>query len=239
MSGWLCAGDQVVTSPDGSSVIISLVKGDIVDQHVDVIVNAANKELMGGTGVNGAIRQAAPSIAHACDQLPLLSGGIRCPVGDVRFTDACELRKNGVKYIAHAVGPDCRISGQAQHKEQLLRDAYKCSLEESCKRGATTIAFPSISTGIYAYDVKEASQVALKTVREFIQQYSGKMSLKEIRFVLFDDKDFKIYADVLIDPPVKTPRQSQTWLSWLNAHKTSLAVGVLALVTCYYLLNSD
>lgn len=200
MSGWLCAEQQIITRPDGSSVTITLMKGDIVQQQVDIIVNAANKELVGGTGVNGAIRKAAPSITSACEQFPLLPGGIRCPVGDVRITSAYELTKNGVKYIAHAVGPDCRIPEQEQHKKELLRDVYYNSIHEACELNAHTIAFCSLSTGVYSYDVKEAAQIALQIIRKFITNYPRTISLTEIRFVLWNDADLDAYTDALRNP---------------------------------------
>lgn len=192
------AQQRVLTRADGTTVTITLVKGDIVKQRVDAVVNAANKELIGGTGVNGAIRQTGgPGVAAECARFPEVNG-IRCPVGQVRMTSACALAINGVKHIIHAVGPDCRIPDQNNNKEELLQNAYRNSLVMACNVGAiTSIALPSLSTGVYGYNVQEAARVAIKTVVDYVNSYQGMFPIAEIRFVLWDDTDMQAYTNAL------------------------------------------
>ncbi len=165
---------------------LSLVRGDITEQSVDAIVNAANSRLAGGGGVDGAIhRKGGPSIMQECRKI----GG--CPTGNAVATGAGRLK---AKYVIHAVGPIYR--GGDRGEPELLSSAYRRSLEVAKEKGCTSIAFPSISTGAYGYPVEEASRIALKTVIEFIEREDW---FELVRFVLFTDDDLKVYRKTLED----------------------------------------
>ncbi len=159
---------------------IELVQGDITAQDVDAIVNAANARLAGGGGVDGAIHRAAgPELMKACRRI----GG--CPTGSAVITPGYALR---ARFVIHAVGPVWR--GGREKESELLRSAYRTSLEIAARRSLASIAFPSISTGAYGYPVHEAAHVALTTTRVFLQEADGSGgipgSVRLIRFVLFD-----------------------------------------------------
>ena len=139
---------------------VELVQGDIVEQDVDAIVNAANTSLLGGGGVDGAIHRAAgPELLAECRGI----GG--CPTGEARITRGYRLR---ARYVIHAVGPVYR--GQPRDAE-LLASAYLSSLQLASQHGIKTLAFPSISTGIYAYPLDQAAPIALRTVKTYLEQH--------------------------------------------------------------------
>jgi len=168
----------------GSATVV-LVQGDITRQDTEAIVNAANTTLLGGGGVDGAIhRRGGLTILEECRAL----GG--CATGDAKVTSGGRL---AARWVVHTVGPVYRDGrgGEAT----LLASAYRRSLEEACRVGARTVAFPSISTGAYRYPVVEAAAVALGTVHAFLEGTSG--GLEEVRFVLFSGADFDVYADAL------------------------------------------
>ncbi len=136
-------------------VDIEVVLGDITKQDVDVVVNAANSSLLGGGGVDGAIHRAAgPDLVHACRLL----GG--CKTGDAKITKGFRLP---ARWIVHSVGPVWR--GGNNGESELLASCYRRSLEEAVKVSAQTIAFPSISTGIFGYPIELASEIAVSTIR--------------------------------------------------------------------------
>ncbi len=167
--------------------VLTLVQGDITHQRVDAIVNAANSRLVGGGGVDGAIRRAGgPAIEEECARIRAAQGG--CPTGSAVITGAGRLP---ARYVIHAVGPVW--SGGRQGEAALLASAYRSSLELATAHGVRTIAFPSISTGVYGYPVALAAQVALRTVVEVVQG----TSIEEVRFVLFSEQDFDAYAAAL------------------------------------------
>ncbi len=167
---------------------ISLVRGDITEQHVDAIVNAANAQLAGGSGVDGAIHRAGgPTIMAECRAI----GG--CPTGKAVRTTAGDLPS---KYVIHAVGPIWRGGGHGE--PDLLASAYTASLEAAAAAGARTIAFPSISTGAYGYPKASAADIALATVASCAPE----LNFDEIRFVLFSDADLQVYQQAL------APRES-------------------------------
>lgn len=170
-----------------SSCLLSLVVGDITTQTVDAIVNAANSRLIGGGGVDGAIRRAGgPAIETECAAIRAERGG--CPTGSAVITGAGRLP---ARYVIHAVGPIWQGGGQGE--ADLLASAYRNSLELAAERGARTVAFPSISTGVYGYPVAAAARVALRTVAgELVSR-----PFDEVRFVLFSDADFAAYAEAL------------------------------------------
>ena len=181
-----------------SKPTLDAVLGSIIDQKVDVIVNAANPLLQGGNGVCGVIFKAAgwSQLQKACNQYPLKKG-IRCPVGQARITDSFLLKKNGILNIIHAVGPDARIIKDPKVQRSLLMSAYTQSLQLATEQRLTSIAFPFISSGIYAVDHQLAAQAAVTAAQNFIQGSST--SLKEIRFVLINTKDLQLFQSLLND----------------------------------------
>ena len=154
--------------------VVELVQGDITDQGTDAIVNAANSGLAGGGGVDGAIHRAGgPRIMEECRMI----GG--CPTGEARITSGGNLK---ARHVIHAVGPVYRdgLSGE----ENQLANAYRNSLRLAVGNGLRSIAFPSLSTGVYSYPIREAAEIALRTVAEFLQ--NERHGLELVRFVLFD-----------------------------------------------------
>ncbi len=166
---------------------ILLKRGDITHERVDVIVNAANSGLLGGGGVDGAIHRAGgPKILEECRKIRDLQGG--CPTGEAVITGAGNLH---AKYVVHTVGPVWQGGGEGE--PELLRSAYWNSLKLAAEHDAETIAFPSISTGVYGYPVEAAANVAITAVRDWD---SEDKSVREIRFVLFSDEDLAVYEKV-------------------------------------------
>ncbi|MFA6587547.1 MAG: O-acetyl-ADP-ribose deacetylase [Patescibacteria group bacterium] len=155
---------------------ITTILGDITQQKVDAIVNAANPRLSGGGGVDGAIHKAAgPGLLKECQTL----GG--CKVGEAKITKGYNLP---VKFVIHTVGPVYR--GLAQDAE-LLALCYRNSLDLALKNKVRTIAFPAISTGAYGYPKEEAEKIALHTVKEWVLAHPE--TLDEVRLVLFATRD--------------------------------------------------
>lgn len=168
---------------------LTLIVGDITTQAVDAIVNAANSQLIGGGGVDGAIRRAGgPAIEQECAAIRARQGG--CPTGSAVITGAGRLQ---ARYVVHAVGPIWQ--GGTHGEAELLASAYLSSLALAAECGARTVAFPSISTGVYGYPVAQAARVALKVIRS---ELSGER-FEEVRFVLFSEANFAVYAEALRD----------------------------------------
>jgi O-acetyl-ADP-ribose deacetylase (regulator of RNase III) len=167
---------------------LELVLGDITEQTVDVIVNAANAHLAGGGGVDGAIhRKAGTSLIEETRQ----KHPNGCPTGSAVVTGAGNL---SAKFVFHAVGPRWH-GGNGGETEQLCSAYHKC-LELAVENHCGSIAFPSISTGAYGYPVNQAAEIALQTVNDFcIKKQDSGMTL--VRFVLFSGDDFQVYAAVL------------------------------------------
>ena len=161
---------------------IEFVQGDITKQDTEAIGNAANSKLAGGGGVDGAIhRQGGPEIMA---ELKVKYQG--CQTGSAVITSGGKLK---AKYVIHAVGPV--YSGKTNDRE-LLASAYRKSLELCSKHGISSVAFPSISTGVYGYPVEEAAPIAIATVRDYLAHHS---EIKRVRFVLFDEHTYRIYCD--------------------------------------------
>jgi O-acetyl-ADP-ribose deacetylase (regulator of RNase III) len=157
---------------------IEAVRGDITEQDVDAIVNAANSSLLGGGGVDGAIhRKAGPELLAECRQL----GG--CETGDAKATGAGRLP---ARYVIHTVGPVWAhgVAGE----EALLASCHRRSLEIAAELGCRSVAFPAISTGIFGYPLERAAPTAVAAVRE-----SARPPVELVRFVLFDDVAFETY----------------------------------------------
>jgi O-acetyl-ADP-ribose deacetylase (regulator of RNase III) len=166
---------------------IELVQGDITDQEVDAIVNAANNSLLGGGGVDGAIhRVGGPAILAECRTL----GG--CDTGDAKTTTAGRLKAT---YVVHTVGPVYRREGPERSAE-LLASAYRRCIEEGARLGARSIAFPSISTGAYGYPLDEAAPVALGAVAKALAAHQ-RSGIEIVRFVLYGRDAMQAYQTAL------------------------------------------
>jgi len=159
---------------------IEVIQGDITQQHVDAIVNAAKNSLMGGAGVDGAIHRAAgPGLLEECRAL----GG--CATGDAKITGGYNLP---ARWVIHTVGPVWRGGGAGE--DELLANCYRRSLELAVEHGVTTIAFPAISTGAYGFPKERATPIAMREVRHFLAQNDA---LKKVVFVCFSDETYEAY----------------------------------------------
>ena len=166
---------------------LELQQGDITLQQVDAIVNAANSHLAGGGGVDGAIhRRGGRDIMRDTDAR--YPDG--CPTGSAVITTGGELPAH---HVIHAVGPVWRGGGSGE--AELLAGAYRTSLKVAVENACRTVAFPSISTGVYSYPIREAARVALGTVAKFLRENPGKLDL--VRFVLFTAGDYAVYEEAL------------------------------------------
>jgi O-acetyl-ADP-ribose deacetylase len=162
---------------------LQLVRGDITEQDTDAIVNAANSELAPGGGVAGAIHRAAgPGLWEECKKL---NG---CKTGEAKITAGHNLK---ARYIIHTVGP---IYGNTGNDGLFLASSYEQSLRLASQYKIGSISFPSISTGSFGYPVPEASEIALRTVMNFLTRHP---EIKIVRFVLFSPDDFRLYESML------------------------------------------
>jgi len=156
----------------------TLLQGDLVEQDVDAIVNAANSSLLGGGGVDGAIHRAAgPGLLEACRKL----GG--CPTGEARLTPGFNLK---ARHVIHTVGPIWQ--GGDANEAKLLAECYRSSLKLAQTQGFRSIAFPSISTGAYRFPLEKAAAIALHELRQ--------ATLDEVRVVLFSAHDLGVYREI-------------------------------------------
>lgn len=169
---------------------VFLTPGDITKVEVDALVNAANSELIGGAGVDGAIRRAGgAAIEEACAEIRARDGG--CPTGKAVLTTGGDLH---AKYVIHAVGPVWMDGNSGE--PALLASCYQESLRIAAENGVQHIAFPSISTGVYGYPTEKAARVALTAIRDFIQAHAT--APVSIQFVLFDAATYRCYEDALV-----------------------------------------
>ena len=205
---------------------IRAVCADITTLSVDAIVNAAKSSLMGGGGVDGAIHRAAgPDLLHECSLL----GG--CKTGEAKLTKGHRVPAN---FIIHAVGPIWR--GGESGEPDLLASCYRNSLELASETGITTIAFPSISTGIYGYPFELAARIAVGTVRAGLKDQH--VSMEEVLFCCFSPGDLQVYEELLSESaaeaamsrPPATNHNHPAW-GWLciaiGLYPISLALGVV------------
>ncbi len=161
---------------------LKVIQGDITQFQGDAIVNAANTTLMGGGGVDGAIHRAAgPALYAACEKFH------GCPTGEVRITSGFNLP---ARYIIHTPGPIWR--GGYSGEPQLLANSYQNSLRLADRYGCQTVAFTSISTGVYAYPLEQAAAIAVQTIQKFMDKAQN---IREVTMVCFDSKTFQIYQD--------------------------------------------
>jgi O-acetyl-ADP-ribose deacetylase (regulator of RNase III) len=167
---------------------IELVLGDITEQHVDAIVNAANSSLLGGGGVDGAIhRRGGPAILEECRALR--DGRLRhgLPTGQAVATTAGNLN---ARWVIHTVGP---VYAKREDRSHLLASAYRESLRVADSLGAAAVAFPAISAGIYGWPADDAARIAVSTVQ------ATPTSVDEVRFVLFSQPMYDEFATALAD----------------------------------------
>jgi O-acetyl-ADP-ribose deacetylase (regulator of RNase III) len=170
---------------------IELLEGDITGQDTDAIVNAANRSLLGGGGVDGAIHRAAgPQLLTECRTL----GG--CETGDAKITRGYNLK---ARHVIHTVGPIYHSAGRKA--PELLASCYRRSLEVASQNKLKNVAFPSISTGAYGYPLEEAAPVALKTVMDYLKVHPD---IELVRFVLFGREAYQAYEKALKDLTKKT-----------------------------------
>ena len=161
---------------------VDLIRGDLTKQTVDAVVNAANRSLLGGGGVDGAIHRAAgPQLLAATRKL----GG--CATGDAKLTPGFELP---ARYIIHTVGPVWR--GGHEGEPQLLASCYQSCFRLADENGVTTLAFPSISTGVYGYPIEQASRVALLETKHFLARDS---TIDRVVMVCFSAHDLRVYQE--------------------------------------------
>ena len=163
---------------------LELLQGDITEQDTDAIVNAANRSLLGGGGVDGAIhRVAGPQLLAECRTL----GG--CQTGEAKITKGYRLK---AKHVIHTVGPIYHSEGK--RAPELLASCYRRSLEVASENKLKSLAFPSISTGAYGYPLKEAAPLALKTIVDYLKSHSD---MQLVRFVLFGQEAYEAYEKAL------------------------------------------
>jgi O-acetyl-ADP-ribose deacetylase (regulator of RNase III) len=168
--------------------MIDLIQGDITKISADAIVNAANSSLLGGGGVDGAIHRAGgPEILEECIQIRNRQGG--CKVGEAVITTGGNLP---AKYVIHTVGPVW--NNGRNNEEVLLESAYRNSLLLAAEKQLQTIAFPNISTGIYHFPKQKAAEIAVKTVRDFLETNT---QIRKVIFVCYDVENYSIYHQLL------------------------------------------
>jgi len=166
--------------------VLELLQGDITEQGAEAIINAANRSLLGGGGLDGAIHRAAgPQLLAECRTL----GG--CETGDAKITKGYKLK---ARHVIHTVGPIYHSDGQ--RAPELLASCYRRSLEVASENKLKSVAFPSISTGAYGYPLEEAAPIALKTVIDYLKAHPD---IQLVRFVLFGNDAHRAYEKALKD----------------------------------------
>ncbi|MFH8407534.1 O-acetyl-ADP-ribose deacetylase [Streptomyces sp. NPDC018019] len=162
---------------------LTLVAGDITEQTVDAVVNAANSSLLGGGGVDGAIhRRGGPEILAECRALRASQYGKGLATGQAVATTAGRLP---ARWVIHTVGP---VWAESEDRSDLLASCYRESLRVADDLGARTVAFPAISAGVYRWPLDDAARIAVETVR------AAETAVEEVRFVLFDERAYAAFA---------------------------------------------
>lgn len=171
---------------------ITVRTGDLTTFAVDAIVNAANEAMLGGGGVDGAIHRAAgPELAMACREAPEVSPGVRCPTGEARITPGFRLP---ARFVIHTVGPVWQ--GGTNQEDALLASCYRACLELAASRRLTTIAFPTISCGVYRFPADRAAGIA---VSEIAQHLSLPTSVEHVTLVAFDAAMSAILEEAVVN----------------------------------------
>jgi O-acetyl-ADP-ribose deacetylase (regulator of RNase III) len=169
---------------------ITVVEGDITKLDVDAIVNAANERMLGGGGVDGAIHRAAgPGLLEECRRVPELRPGVRCPTGEARLTGGHRLP---ARHVIHTVGPVWH--GGARGEDEALANCYRNSLALAAANDLRTIAFPAISTGVYAFPVNRAAQIAVREVRASLDSHP---TLEQVQLVCFGRDAYEAFSTAL------------------------------------------
>ena len=164
------------------------IQADITKVQVDAIVNAANTSLMGGGGVDGAIHRAGgPAILEECRQIVARQGG--CPTGEAVITTGGSLP---ARFVIHTVGPVW--TGGSKHEREKLASCYRKSLQLAVDHACESVAFPAISTGIYRYPLEAATDIAVRTVRDFLDINEASI---DVVFVCFDARTLGVYRSAL------------------------------------------
>ena len=173
--------------------LIRAVREDITTMTTDAIVNAANRTLLGGGGVDGAIHYAAgPELLEACKALPEVRPGVRCETGEACITPGFKLP---ARFVIHTVGP---IYGQSNlGDDHLLVSCHRRSIKRALENGLTSIAFPAISCGVYGFPKPRAARIGVQTLRASSEQYP---QLKEIVLVAFDAEMLQLWEAELAAP---------------------------------------
>lgn len=179
---------------DTTTLIIE--RGDITQSPVAAIVNAANPQLAAGSGVCGAIFKAAGKkfLENACHQYPTVNG-IKCPTGHAKITMSGDLKKVGIEYIIHAVGPDCRIIKDERQQDKFLAQAYGNTLQLADNYAVSSIAFPFISSAIYAFPKERAATIALYTIINYLKKHQAS-KITNVRMVLFSNEDLALFNKI-------------------------------------------
>jgi len=169
--------------------MIKVLEGDITKLSVDTIVNAANRVMLGGGGVDGAIHRAAgKELYEACLKVPEVTPGVRCPTGEARITPGFKLP---AKFVIHTVGPV--YYGGEKGEPEKLANCYRNSLQLAEENNLKSIAFPCISTGVYGYPIEAAAQIAIREVQTFLSTHPD----MEVTFCCFSTRDKDVYDKLL------------------------------------------
>jgi O-acetyl-ADP-ribose deacetylase (regulator of RNase III) len=183
--------------PGSHSNRIAVLRTDITTLRVDAIVNAANERMLGGGGVDGAIHRAAgPELVDACERVPEVRPGVRCPTGQARITPGFRLP---ARFVIHTVGPIYR--GGEDGEPELLANCYRSSLGLAEQHGLGSVAFPAISCGVYGYPPADAARIAVHEVAAFL---GDARAVQQVTLVAFDTTLEQVLAEALRELPARS-----------------------------------